>query len=88
MKYFYFAYSVRQPKLPKFTPADSDVAEHVILGNWAGVQRVSEADNLPCVLSRLQGLTAANLCTSKRAAEDVARLWNDSYKANGTYLFA
>lgn len=88
MKYFYFAYSIQQPKFPKFTPADSDVAEHVTLGNWAGVLRVSEADNLPCVFSRLQGLTAANLCTSKRAAEDLAKLWNDSYIANGTYLFA
>ena len=54
--------------------------------NYAYAVKVSESDNL---LSRLEikGITAANLCRSRKEAEEVIATWNESFKVNGSYMF-
>lgn len=44
-------------------------------------------DNLLPKLDRIGGLIHANICPTKKRAEEVAEFWNASYKANGTYFF-
>lgn len=39
------------------------------------------------VLNMYAGMMHANICSSKREADAVARAWNESYKRNGTALF-
>ena len=48
---------------------------------------VSGSDNLLAKLN-IKGITHANICQTKKEAAQTAEQWNDSYKANGTYLFA
>lgn len=46
------------------------------------------SNNLVSVLSGIRGLTSANVCKSRKAAVEIAEYWNESYKANGTYMFS
>lgn len=48
--------------------------------------RITSADN---VLSKLaiKNILHANIFTTKKEAEEIVKLWNESYKKNGTYLF-
>lgn len=42
------------------------------------------------IISKLDGIRNAkvlHLCESKRKADELTTFWNNSYKANGTYLF-
>lgn len=48
---------------------------------------VSGSDNLVCVLDRIGGLVSANVCNSRKEAEEIARAWNETYKKNGTYFY-
>ena len=43
-------------------------------------------DNL---LSKLEvnNIVVANLCDTKKKAQELVSLWNESFKNNGTYLF-
>nr|DAF43343.1 MAG TPA: hypothetical protein [Siphoviridae sp. ctEJG5] len=54
--------------------------------NYAYAVKVSESDNL---LSKLEikGITAANLCGSRKEAEEVVTDWNEAFKNNGSYMF-
>ena len=47
---------------------------------------VSQNDN---VLSKLaiKGILHANICETKKKCIEIVNLWNNSYKANGTYIF-
>lgn len=56
-------------------------------GYYAYVVKCSESDNLKSVLARIGGLIHANIYSTKKKASEVVSLWNDGYKANGTYLF-
>lgn len=47
---------------------------------------VYESENLVRKLN-IPNITHANLFHSKKRAKEVAQSWNDSYKANGTYMF-
>lgn len=47
---------------------------------------VSPSDNLLHALD-IAGISAANICQSKREAQEIAQAWNDSYRANGSYLW-
>ena len=88
MKYFYIVYTAEQDKhcVNPFTGERSgpDYAP----GLYASVLRVSAQDNLLSVLNMYEGIKHANICTTKREADTIAAAWNDSYKRNGTYLFA
>lgn len=52
--------------------------------NLASVLRVSEYDNLIFSL-QIPGITSANICSSKKEAENVVNFWNKCYKKNKTY---
>ena len=54
---------------------------------YAFTFRVSENDNLKCRLDGVQNLSCANIMPTKKAAYDIVTFCNDSFKANGTYLF-
>lgn len=49
---------------------------------------VTENQNLKSTLDSIKGLQFCNIFATKRAAVEVTTMWNDSYKENGTYLFA
>ena len=38
-------------------------------------------------LDRIGGLVTANVCNSRKEAEEIARAWNETYKKNGTYCY-
>ena len=46
--------------------------------------RVGTANN---VVPIFEGLKFANVCESKKQAEQIVQLWNASYRTNGTYLY-
>ena len=48
---------------------------------------VSQNDNVLSKLA-LAGIVFANVCESRKKCIEIVNLWNDSYKANGTYLFS
>lgn len=54
---------------------------------YSCVIKAGESDNLLSVLSGVKGLISANIWPKARA-EKAVEIWNNSYKANGNYLFA
>lgn len=54
---------------------------------YAFTFRVSENDNLKRRLDGVQNLSSANIMPTKKVAHELVAFWNDSFKANGTYLF-
>ena len=54
--------------------------------NYAYVLKVSESDNLLSKLT-IKGITAANLCSTKKEAGELVACWNESFKINGSYMF-
>ena len=53
---------------------------------YAYAIKVNIMDNL---LSKLEvnNIVVANLCDTKKKAQELVSLWNESFKNNGTYLF-
>ena len=53
---------------------------------YAYALKVNTMDNL---LSKLEinNIVVANLCDTKKKAEELVNLWNESFKSNKTYLF-
>lgn len=85
MKKFYMAVTVCQDKnettfAPRTNPEYSP-------GYYSFVFSVGENDNLASRLDNIGGLQAAQLCQTKKAAQELADFWNDCYKRNGTYFF-
>lgn len=56
-------------------------------GYYAFIIPVTEAENLQSVFDRYKGLLHTNIMPTKKKASEIVRLWNDSYRENGTYLF-
>ena len=52
--------------------------------NYASVLKVSGNDNLLFSL-QIKGITAANICNTKKEAENIVTFWNNCYKKNKTY---
>ena len=52
--------------------------------NYASVLKVSGADNLLFSL-QIPGITAANICGTKKEAEKVVDFWNKCYKKSKTF---
>ena len=48
---------------------------------------VSGYENLVAALARIGGLVTANVCHSRKEAEEIARAWNETYKKNGIYFY-
>ena len=55
--------------------------------SFASTLAVSGNENLCCALKKINGLVSANICSSKKDAEEIAAFWNDCYKKNGRYMF-
>ena len=53
---------------------------------YSYVVKVALCDNLVCKL-RIKDIVSANICSSKKQASELVERWNDSYKANGKYMF-
>ena len=53
---------------------------------YAYAVKVNTMDNL---LSKLEinNIVVANLCDTKKKAEELVNLWNETFKNNKTYLF-
>lgn len=86
MKNFYIAVAVCQDKNESIFEPDEKRAPEP--GYHAFVMTVSEADNIKSRLDNIGGIIHANICATKKQACEVVNLWNDSYRANGTHLFA
>lgn len=81
----YLAVTVEQDRNHReFTQRPS---EEYSPGYYSYVLPCKAGENLKFVLDCIGGLQLAHLCNTKREAEDLVTAWNDSYKANGTYLF-
>ena len=55
--------------------------------NFASVAKASAHENVLSVFDRIPNIITANICPTKKYAEDLAAYWNECYKKNGTYLF-
>lgn len=55
---------------------------------FAHVVRVNNYSDLLFALNRIENITSATACSTKREASELAEFWNECYKKNGTYLFA
>lgn len=56
-------------------------------GYYAYVVSCKAGENLKFALDRIGGLRVAHLCSTKKEAAEIVTAWNESYKANGEYLF-
>jgi len=48
---------------------------------------VSGSANLVAVLGSIKGLSAANICATKKDAIQISEFWNECFRKNGTYLY-
>ena len=56
-------------------------------GKWYHyVIKVKESDNLLAKL-KIQNIEHANVCSTKKRAEELVHLWNECAKLNGCYMF-
>lgn len=47
----------------------------------------SGCNNLVSLLDSIGGLVTANVCNSRKEADEIARAWNETFKKNGTYFY-
>ena len=52
--------------------------------NYAGTINKTSQDNILCLYQQIPNLTAVHICESKEKAEEIADMWNESFKKNGT----
>lgn len=55
--------------------------------SYAGVDTLTNNENIMNLSGRMYGMTSATLCSSKKEAQQLADLWNAAYKHNGTSVF-
>ena len=55
--------------------------------HFAFIFNAKAGNNLLSIFKQYKNMTIVNACESKKKAEELADFWNESYKANGTYLF-
>lgn len=82
---FYIAVTVEQNR--KESIFNDKTAPEYDPGLYAYVIKCTENDNIKAVLERVGGLVFANICPTKKQAQNTATFWNTSYKINGSYLF-
>lgn len=81
MKYFYIAVTVDYTEDPHYYEDGEDMTKEKY---YSFVERVSHNDNLLYRLDCIGGIKYANLCSSKKDAEDLTAFWNECYEKNGT----
>ena len=62
------------------------VMEEIDGKNCAFIDKVSDNTNI-CGRWEESQFICVQPCESKKQAEKICELWNESYKANGTYMF-
>lgn len=50
------------------------------------VERISDCENLVCVLNGIKHILTATIMPTKKKANEVVDYWNDGYRKNGTFL--
>lgn len=80
MKKLYFACNFDCTGRPGFPPTSCLCAYTI---------ECTDADNLVELFDRFRnmGIKTANLMPSRKAANELCKAWNDSYRANGTCAF-
>ena len=53
----------------------------------AFVLKLSENQNIASVVRDWRGLHSMTLFSTKKKAEEIARVWNECYKKNGTFAY-
>ena len=86
MKYYYIAVTVRQDR--RETVFCKRMNPEPDPGLYSYVVRLIDQDNIISKLSAIGGLIAANICSTKKQAESLVDLWNQTYKTNGEHLFS
>lgn len=77
MKNFYMAVIVKIESI--FTDS--------INGYYAYMVKFTSSDNLKSILDRIGGLQVANMCATKKEAEELVKAWNEGFEQNGVYVF-
>ena len=77
MKNFYMAVSVWVESIFTDDPG----------GNYAYMVKFTHNDDMKSVLERIGGLQYANLCHTKKEAQELVKAWNEAYKQNGTFVY-
>ena len=54
---------------------------------YASASPFSTSENLSWQFDPAHGTVTANICETKKKAEEIARAWNESFKKNGTYAY-
>jgi hypothetical protein len=81
-KYFYIVFAAKAAS-PLFETEKDDKTRY-----YAGIMRVSSMDNIASRLENIGGLMHANICQSKKEAENIRDIWNKSYQGKNIYAFA
>lgn len=54
---------------------------------YASASSFTTQDNLSWQFDPAFGTVTANICETKKQAEAIATMWNETYKRNGTYAY-
>lgn len=80
-KYFYIVFAAKAA--PPLFETEKDHKTRY----YADIMRVSTQDNIASRLDIIGGLLHANICRTKKEAQDIKDAWNEAYKLNGTYIY-
>jgi hypothetical protein len=80
-KYFYIVFAAKAGTLFEIYKDDQEKY-------YADIMRVSTQTNIASYLDNIGGLLHANICQSKKQAQEIKNAWNEAYKHNGTYIYA
>lgn len=80
-KYFYIVFAAKAGTLFEIYKDDQEKY-------YADIMRVSTMDNIASRLENIGGLMHANICQSKKEAENIRDIWNKSYQEKNIYAFA
>ena len=55
---------------------------------YANAVRLRQNQNIVSFVQDYPNITHLNACSTMKYAKEIAELWNESFKANGTYMFS
>lgn len=62
------------------------ITETVNGKKYSYVCRLIGRNNLLALIKDCPNISKVNICSTKKEAEKIAEMWNESYKANGTLI--
>ena len=54
---------------------------------YAAASPFTASENLAWQFDPAHGTVTANICETRKQAEETARKWNETYRKNGTYAY-